>query len=234
MFLLTSRAALMPSLPPRGPPLPPVRRWAARRTACRRFFGLSELRVVNCRCAAVRTTGLELFTVRLRKYAVSSTVFEPWVTTIPLTSGSLARISLMRFASVSQFSTVMLLLPTRMTSSTSSRATFLSAGIASATSPAWRRPEGVLAMVPPVATTLISGSLSWECAAPAQSANARAAADRSSLLPGPVVDGVLVGRARHGHVPLHRPAVGIAEALVQVRLRRGVQQAPGLQLVGLQ
>src|SRR5256885_7153544 len=54
------------------------------------------------------------------------------------------------------------------------------------------------------------------------------------LLPGAVVDRVLVGRARNRHVPFHRPVVGVVEALASVRLRRGVQQAPGLQLVRLE
>src|SRR5690348_9204400 len=52
--------------------------------------------------------------------------------------------------------------------------------------------------------------------------------------PGAIVDGVLVGRARHGHVPLHRPAVGVVPALARVGLRRAVQEAPGLQLLGLE
>ena len=40
---------------------------AATRTACRKFFGLSEESVLNWRCAAVSTTGLSLLTVRPRK-----------------------------------------------------------------------------------------------------------------------------------------------------------------------
>ncbi len=79
----------------------------------------------------------------------------------------------MRRASVSQFSTVIALEPTRITSSTSSRATFFNCGIASATSPACSRPDGVLAMVPPVATTLMSGSLSWAWRTPAARAKAK-------------------------------------------------------------
>src|SRR2546422_3752870 len=153
---------------------------------------------------------------------------------MPLTSGSRARISLMRFASVSHCSTVIALLPTRITSSTSSRATFFSCGIASATSPAWRRPDGVLAMVPPVATTFTSGSLSCECARLMPSASVRIKSVRRESLPGAVIDGVLVGGAGHRHVPLDRPVVGVVEPLARVGLRRGVQQAPGLELLGLQ
>src|SRR6266705_1214127 len=55
-----------------------------------------------------------------------------------------------------------------------------------------------------------------------------------SLLPGAVVDGVLVGRAGHRHAPFDRPSVGVLPALARVGLRRGVQQAPGLELVGLE
>src|SRR3989441_11023121 len=55
-----------------------------------------------------------------------------------------------------------------------------------------------------------------------------------ALLPGAVVDGVLVGGAGHRHVPLDRPVIGVVEALASVGLRRGVKQAPGLQLVGLE
>src|SRR5258708_19920241 len=53
------------------------------------------------------------------------------------------------------------------------------------------------------------------------------------LPPGAVVDGVFVGGAGHRHVPLHGPVVGIVEALARVRLRRGVKQAPDLELVRL-
>ena len=48
-------------------PLPRAASLAATRTACRKFFGLSEESVLNWRCAAVSTTGLSLFTVRPRK-----------------------------------------------------------------------------------------------------------------------------------------------------------------------
>src|SRR5437764_8409541 len=58
--------------------------------------------------------------------------------------------------------------------------------------------------------------------------------DCHHLLPGAVVDRVLVGRARHGHVPLHRPAVGVVPALARVGLWRGVQQPPGLELFRLE
>src|SRR5689334_19870855 len=52
--------------------------------------------------------------------------------------------------------------------------------------------------------------------------------------PGAVVDGILVSRVRHGHVPLHRPAVGVVPALARVGRRRAVQQAPVLDLFGLE
>src|SRR6266446_2353515 len=144
----------------------------------------------------------------------------------------------MRRASVSQFSTVMLLLPTRMTSSTSSRAIFLRAGIASATSPAWRRPDGVLAMVPPVATTLTSGSLSWACAAltpagPTHRASISAAA-RRTLPPGAIVDRVLVGGAGRNELPAERPLIGVLEALARVGLGRRVQDAREVEVLQLE
>src|SRR5947207_9901431 len=41
------------------------------------------------------------------------------------------------------------------------------------------------------------------------------------LFPGAVVDRVLVGRARHGHVPLHGPVVRVVVALARIGLRRG-------------
>src|SRR5260221_14272207 len=56
---------------------------------------------------------------------------------------------------------------------------------------------------------------------------------RASLLPGAVVDDLLIGGARHHHVPLHRPVVGVVEALASIRLRRSMQQTPGLKLVRL-
>src|SRR5688572_30103612 len=54
------------------------------------------------------------------------------------------------------------------------------------------------------------------------------------LLPGAVVDGVFVRGPGNGHVPLHRPVVRIVEALARIGLRRGVQEAPSLQLLGLE
>jgi hypothetical protein len=45
--------------------------------------------------------------VRFRKYAVSSRVFLPWVTTTPATPGLTAKMPLMLVASVSKFSSLM-------------------------------------------------------------------------------------------------------------------------------
>src|SRR5712691_3016332 len=56
----------------------------------------------------------------------------------------------------------------------------------------------------------------------------------ADLRPGAVVDGVVVGGAGHGHVPLHRPGVGVLEALAGVGLRSGVEQPPRGQLAGLE
>src|SRR5207248_9894820 len=54
------------------------------------------------------------------------------------------------------------------------------------------------------------------------------------LLPGAVVDGVFVRGPWHGHVPLHSPIVSVIEALAGVGLRWSVQQAPGLEFLGLE
>src|SRR5882672_3007385 len=148
----------------------------------------------------------------------------------------------------------MLLLPTRTTSSTSSRAIFLRAGIASATSPAWRRPDGVLAMVPPVATTFTSGSFSWACAALAARASTSAAKNGDNpwlsiarrkmgsvpifrifrSLPSAVVDRVLVGGARGNELPAQGPLISVLEALAGVGLRRRVEDAGEIQVLQLE
>src|SRR5947199_4753514 len=52
--------------------------------------------------------------------------------------------------------------------------------------------------------------------------------------PRAVVDGVLVGGAGHGHVPLHRPAVRVVPALARVRRRRAVEEAPVLDFFRLE
>src|SRR5207247_6116507 len=53
------------------------------------------------------------------------------------------------------------------------------------------------------------------------------------LFPGAIVHRVLLGRVRHRHVPLHRPAVVVFPALALVGRGRAVQQGPGLDLFGL-
>src|SRR5919201_3344087 len=58
--------------------------------------------------------------------------------------------------------------------------------------------------------------------------------DCHHLMPGAIVHRVLVGGARHGHVPLHGPPVGVVPTLARVGLRRSVKQAPGLKLFGLE
>src|SRR5258708_3954580 len=55
-----------------------------------------------------------------------------------------------------------------------------------------------------------------------------------ALLPRPVVHGVLISGARHRHVPLDRPVVGVVEPLAGIGLRRGMKQTPSLKLVRLQ
>lgn len=82
----TKRAAPMRSLSTTITPRPRASGSAATVTASSRFIGPSALIAVAGRIAAVKTTGLLLFTVRLRKYGVSSSVSVPWVITTPSTS----------------------------------------------------------------------------------------------------------------------------------------------------
>src|SRR3546814_7980060 len=72
-------------------PCPRASRRVARRTELYRFSGPAALMAEPGRMEPVTTTGLGLFKVRLRKYAVSSSVSVPWVTTTPSTAGSASR-----------------------------------------------------------------------------------------------------------------------------------------------
>src|SRR5437879_13592857 len=54
------------------------------------------------------------------------------------------------------------------------------------------------------------------------------------LLPGPVVHGVLEGRARLHQAPAQGPLVGVIEALARVGLGRCVQYARDLELLGVE
>ena len=74
------------------------------------------------------TTGRSCLTVRLRKYAVSSSVLVPCVTTTPAAFGSDEKIVLIRFAIVSQCVTVISVLLTFATCSTLTSATCLISG----------------------------------------------------------------------------------------------------------
>ena len=67
--------------------------------------------------APVITTGLLDFTVRWRKYEVSSNVAVPWVMATPATSGSSRNIWLIRRASPSHSAAPMAVLPTLIRSS---------------------------------------------------------------------------------------------------------------------
>jgi hypothetical protein len=79
---------------------------AATRTASSRFCGPSHPRSLAERIAPVNTTGLSGASERATRYAVSSSVSVPWVTTTPSTSGS-ATSSAMRFRSAHCRATVM-------------------------------------------------------------------------------------------------------------------------------
>src|SRR6266700_3441999 len=84
---------------------------AATATALYRFKGPSALTAVDGRIEPTSTTGLSLFTVKLRKYAVSSIVSVPCVTTMPSTAG-VESSSLARLASFSMISNDMSFDPT--------------------------------------------------------------------------------------------------------------------------
>jgi len=89
--------------------------------------GPSALIAVEGRIDPTRTTGRSCLTVRFRKYAVSSSVLVPCVTTTPATAGS-AKMALIRFAMVSQFSVVLSGLPTFTICSTLTVANWLICG----------------------------------------------------------------------------------------------------------
>jgi hypothetical protein len=83
----TSRAKWISSFATTRTPRPPASGSAAVATALKRFMGPSALIAVAGRMAPTSTTGFELLTTRLRKYAVSSIVSVPCVITTPATSG---------------------------------------------------------------------------------------------------------------------------------------------------
>ena len=92
-------------------------------------MGPSAEMAVDGRMAPTTTTGLWLFTVRFRKYAVSSMVSVPCVTTTPSTSFE-ASSTLMRLARASQWLLPMLSLAIWNTCSPFTFATFFSSGTA--------------------------------------------------------------------------------------------------------
>ena len=85
---------------------------SAVRTPLRRFSGPSALIAVDGRIDPTSTTGRSCRTVRLRKYAVSSSVLVPCVITTPATPASAAKIALIRLAIVNQLSSEMSVLET--------------------------------------------------------------------------------------------------------------------------
>jgi hypothetical protein len=150
---------------------------AAVRIALRRFSGPSALIAVAGRWEPTRTTGRSCFTVRLRKYAVSSSVLVPCVITTPETAASVAKIALMRLAIVSQFSSVTFGLPTFTTCSTLTLAYCLISGTAATScspriEPALYSDSAVVAapfpaIVPPVDSTTTVGNVApCACAYP--------------------------------------------------------------------
>ncbi len=86
--LVTSRAAWISSFRSTSTPRPRASGAPATRTALTRFSAASELRPVAGRCDPTRTTVASTCSVRFRKYAVSSSVAVPWVTTRPSSGAS--------------------------------------------------------------------------------------------------------------------------------------------------
>src|SRR5262249_25890493 len=146
--------------------------------ALSRLSGPSALMAVEGRMAPTRTTGRSYLMVKLRKYAVSSIVFVPWVTTTPATFGSSAKILLMPLASVSRFSSVMFGLPTLTICSKFTLANCWISGTAlTSCSPRNAPPlysakfveeAPAPAMVPPVESTQTSGKSFLACSWPQQ------------------------------------------------------------------
>ena len=89
-------------------PLPRACGDAATRMADRRLIGPSGLMPVAGLCAPTTTTGRSNFTVKCKKNAVSSNRDVPWVTTTPARSVRFSNAALMRRASCSHCSGVML------------------------------------------------------------------------------------------------------------------------------
>ena len=56
----------------------------------------------------------------------------------------------------------------------------------------------------------------------------------SLLLPGPIVDSILVGGARGYQTPPKRPLIGVIETFTRVWLRRCVQETSQPEVLGLQ
>lgn len=96
--------------------LAPVLTAGCQRNSMTILSGTLALIAVAGRMAATRTTDLSPLTTRLRKYAISSSVSVPCVTTMPSMS-SFASSSLIRLASVSRFSMLSFELPTLKTCS---------------------------------------------------------------------------------------------------------------------
>src|SRR5262245_11940682 len=100
--LVTSRAAWISSFRSTSTPSPRASGAPATRTALTRLSAASELRPVAGRCDPTRTTVASTLRVRLRKYAVSSSVAVPWVTTRPSSGASRATASCTTPSSASQ------------------------------------------------------------------------------------------------------------------------------------
>jgi hypothetical protein len=177
--LATSRAAKISSLSSTRVPRPAASRDAATRTALYRLAGPSGATIVGFRIAPVTTTVWQPPTVRSRKYAVSSSVSVPCVTTTPCSSGRAWKRPLMRRASPTHWAVVTLPDATLLNCSTDTRATESSPGRPDTSCSPVRRAESPrLEIVPPVAITCTTGC--GACASATRARGAEASAPSAS------------------------------------------------------
>src|SRR5258707_14016798 len=79
-----------------------------------------------------------------------------------------------------------------------------------------------------------AASASPSAGAPAASFDFLMSPPPKKLLPGPVVDRVLEGRAGFDQSPAERPLVGVVEALARIGLGRRVQDARDPEILGVE
>ena len=137
--MATSRADQMLPFITTSTPCPAAAGLAATPTAWYRLAGPSAEIAVPGRMAPVKTTGLPLLSSRCSRYADSSMVSVPWVTTRPSTS-SCASSSAARRASCSMRASVMFLESMANSCSGRTSAAAASSGTAASSAPALTTP----------------------------------------------------------------------------------------------